>query len=61
MQLGNIRKTANLLFLLVQAEQAEIKAGKLRDHQAGSAAIKREKHEKQRAVFLMKRLIQIPS
>jgi len=33
-------------------EKAE-KAGKLRDNQAGSTAIKREKHEKQRAVFLM--------
>jgi len=39
-----IRKTANLLFLLFQAEKAG-KAGKLRDSQAGSTAIKREKHE----------------
>jgi len=35
-------------------EKAE-KAGKLRDNQAGSTAIKREKHEKQRAVFLMRK------
>jgi len=38
-----------LLFLLFQAE----KAGELLHSQAGSTAIKREKHEKQRAVFLM--------
>ena len=33
-------------------EKAE-KAGKLQHSQAGPTAIKREKHEKQRAVFLM--------
>ena len=46
-ELRGIRKTANLLFLLFQADKREKgkKAGKLRHSQAGSTAIKREKHD----------------
>jgi len=42
-----------IYFFCFSKQNKREKAGKLPDGQAGSTAIKREKHEKQRAVFLM--------